>query len=307
MALTTFAFSGGAANVIISGLTVEKYANQQQSGAIQGVNGTNWTISGNTLQNNHGAGVKFGEAAKITGNKVLANGQAGILGSGTNVLVDGNEIAYNNSDGYNMYIEAGGTKFAFCFQLTVSNNNSHDNRGPGLWTDINNYKVIYDHNTVTNNLNLGISHEISYDAVIKNNTITGNGLTMPADQQECWYAGGIVIGHSPNVEIFGNVLTNNIQGICVIQTSRGAGSQGTYEVHNLNVHDNTVTQSNTWFAGAGLVAVGYDALYTSWNNKWTHNTYILGANPDRAAYNWGPNMTRTQWKAAGNDVDGIWR
>lgn len=305
MAVTPQAFGGGAANVLISGLTIEKYANPQQTGAIHGVSGTGWTISSNTIQNNHGGGIKFGESATIIGNKILANGQAGILGSGSNDLIDSNEIAYNNTDHYNMYIEAGGTKFAFCNILTVTNNNSHDNNGPGLWTDINNNNVIYAGNTVTNNKNIGISHEISYKAVIRNNIIRGNGLTMPVGQQECWYAGGIVVGHSPDVEVYGNTLDNNMQGICAIQTSRGIGSLGPYEVHNLNVHDNTITQTNTWFAAAGLVAPGYDALYTSWNNHFTHNTYILG-NQDRVGYNWGPNMNRTQWKAAGMDLTGIW-
>ncbi len=68
------------------------------------------------------------------------------------------------------------SKFAYSDTLTVSNNYSHDNDGPGMWTDISSIRTLYEKNIVMNNARAGIFHETSYDAVIRNNTeIFNNG------------------------------------------------------------------------------------------------------------------------------------
>ncbi len=309
VAVTTLAFSGFNTGIVIDNLTVEKYANPEQVGAIHAVETSNWTIRNNIIQYNHGGGLKLGSNNIITNNHFLSNGQIGIIGSGGNTLVDSNEIAYNNLDGYNYFVEAGGTKFAFCESLMVSNNYAHDNFGPGLWTDIANYLITYDHNTAVDNFNYGINHEISYDAVIKNNYIARNGLHLPPGQQEMWYGGGIIIGHSPNVEIYNNTLIDNVQGIGAVQTNRGDGPHGVYEVRNMYTHDNFVTQSNGWYAGGIIYETGY-ADIINWNNRWVHNTYTLNPNPDVIAYTWaGNSINRVGWQAAlpiNQDVTGTW-
>lgn len=59
-------------------------------------------------------------------------------------------------------------------RLLVSDNDVHHNKGPGLWTDINNIDTTYERNTVHNNTSHGIFHEISYRAIIRNNRATDN-------------------------------------------------------------------------------------------------------------------------------------
>src|SRR5690606_14643000 len=116
---------------------------------------------------------------RVRNNQVLEQGQLGIGGVGDNVLIAGNEVAWNNTAGFRWGWEAGGSKFARTHDLVVRNNHVHDNNGPGLWTDIANTRTLYEGNRVEDNTGPGIFHEISYDAVIRNNTVRRNarGIT----------------------------------------------------------------------------------------------------------------------------------
>ncbi len=162
-----YAFSGmGADNVRIQGLVVEGYASPLQTGAIRYVTGQGsqgWVVEGNEVRSNKGIGIQAGPLWRVLGNYVHHNGQMGLSGSGGEILVQGNEIAFNNTDGNNPYWEAGGTKFVFTSQLVLRDNYVHDNKGPGLWCDINNIDVLYENNRVVNNDGPGIFHEVSYD------------------------------------------------------------------------------------------------------------------------------------------------
>ncbi len=109
------------------------------------------------------------------GNAIHHNGQLGMGGHGTGGLIEGNEIAYNLTMGYAAMWEGGGAKWAVTTGLTIRGNWSHDNAGPGLWTDINNIDTLYEDNRVEDSEFAGIFHEISYAAIIRNNVIRNNG------------------------------------------------------------------------------------------------------------------------------------
>ena len=287
-----FAFRSTASDVTIQNLTIEKYATPVQKGAIAG-GGTGWTIRNNELRYNWGAGIDFGDRYQIIGNYVHHNRQIGIKGHGANVLVENNEIAFNNyRDDYSPGWEAGGTKFLKTTNLVVRNNYVHDNHGSGLWTDYDNIGTLYEGNTVINNYGPGIFHEISYDAVIRNNTVRGNAFRHSK--------GGIKVSSSSNVEIYGNTLKNNNGGIYVSQKNRGSGSHGTFEVKNLWVHDNTVS-FNQGFNGF-RVHDGGDVYYTNKNNRFDRNNYTLsGAEP----FFWmGDRRTPQEWTSYGQDQNG---
>ena len=72
-------------------------------------------------------------------------------------------------------------------------NYSHDNNGTGMWTDIDNIHTLYENNVVAHNTMAGISHEISYDAIIRNNTLIGNGA---GDPRSWWWGDEIQIQNS---------------------------------------------------------------------------------------------------------------
>src|SRR6185295_4962399 len=144
--------------------------------------------------------------------------------------------AYNNTAGYLWQWEAGGTKFALTRNLVVRNNFVHHNYGPGLGTDINNIDTLYEANTVSDNEQAGIFHEISYRATIRYNTVARNGYAYHA-----WLWGaGIQIAASPDVEVHDNTLVDNAHGIAAIQQNRGSGTYGMHSVDNLYVHNNTI-------------------------------------------------------------------
>ena len=299
------AFYGSASNVTLRGLIIEKYANEAQHGAIHGQDPAtetishNWVVEANELRWNHGAGLIIGHGMQVLDNLVYQNGQIGIAGIGDDVLIDGNEIAFNNTSGFNWEWEAGGTKFVKTRRLVVRNNFVHDNVGPGLWTDIDNLDTLVEGNYVANNIDSGIFHEISYAAVIRYNTVVGNGF----GRCNWLWGSGILIAASPNVEVYGNTVSHNCSAIGAIQQDRGTGLYGPHEIANLYVDGNTITQADG--VAAGLVQdIGDQSYFTSRNNWFVQNTYKLTLAPD---YAWMDSwISAAQWQGYGQDAGGVW-
>lgn len=67
-----------------------------------------------------------------------------------------------------------------------------------------------------------------------------------------------------------------MNGIGGINQNRGDGPNGLpYLIQNLNVSDNTVTQTTGTAAGI-VIGAGFDnSVYTSWNNHFQNNTSVL--------------------------------
>jgi hypothetical protein len=309
--ITPNAFAQGGNNVTINGLTIEKYATPAQDGTIDA--GTGWIIENSEIRLNHGMGIRLATGMQILSSYIHNNGQIGLSGEGDNIVVNGNEISYNNT-AYFDYLatdgEAGATKFSLTNNLIVSNNYVHDNNGLALWLDANNYAWTIQSNRTANNHVAGILDEISYDGTIRFNVLENEGTVPNPAQTSLWYGAGIEISASSNAEIYGNTLNNSMNGIGAIANNRGAGDRGTYLVQNLYVHDNMTVQSGGY--AAGMVAdSGYLAAYTSQNNRFVNNTYASG-NPAGMLYSWysgGSNytdMNTAQWIAAGEDVAGTW-
>lgn len=277
--ITSGAVYGNSPNVTITGLIVEKYANPAQHGAIDNrynnsdAGADNWVISNNEVRLNHGVGIKVGKNARVEGNNVHHNGQLGVGAIGSGSVFDGNEIAHNGQIPFYVDWERGGTKFAETTNIQLINNYVHHNDGPGLWADLNAKDMLFANNTIIGNTKAGIYYEISYDAVIRDNYLEGNGLGF-----DPWlWGGGIVISSSPNVQIYGNTLVNNGDGIGAVEQdrSRDPARFGPLVIANLHVHHNTVTMSQ------GLSGVAQDhgstAIFTSRNNRWENNTYNLSS------------------------------
>lgn len=304
--VTPTAISSASTQSTFQSLTIEKYASLTQQAAI--VLGNGATIKNCEVRWNHYAGIETGPGAIADTNFVHHNGVFGFIGSG-NPLVVNNEISYNNTVFGDSFWGAGGSKWVYANGLIVRGNFSHHNLGPGLWTDINNINVLYENNRIEDNLRAGIVHEISYDAVIRNNQIARNGTGhfYPGWPTE----GGIAIIDSRNVEVYGNTLTDNWGGIGALQDNRAATNpdqnNGLWEMRNFNVHDNTVNQKGAIQVGAGMTGIigpdGMTALFTSMGNTFTTNHYALGANPNYFLWSAGA-TNETAWKAAGQDTGG---
>lgn len=267
--VTEQAFAGSAKNVVVQGLIVEKYATPIQFAAISGSGGSGWTIQNNESRLNYALGISV-TSGKILNNLVRDNGEMGLGCSGTDTLIEGNEIANNgNFSGLDPLWEGGGMKCAETTRLIVRGNYSHHNNAMGLWTDINNYQSLYENNRVEYNATGGISHEISYDAVIRNNSFKGNGFKFFV-----WLWGAAIqIQNSQNVEVYGNTIEAHTgNGIVLIQQDRGTGNRGLYQTVNNYVHDN-VTISNSADSSSGSVADFNPAGMKAGNNRFNANKY----------------------------------
>ena len=263
-------------NNVLRNLVVERFGNAPQAAAIHGVD---MVIERSVVQHTSGQGIS-NYGGVIRGNLVLRNGQMGLAGGGSGLLVENNEIAFNNTERVNPEWEGGGTKWAFSTDLVVRDNWNHHNWGSGFTTDIDNLRSLYERNTVEDNGDIGIMHEISHSAVIRNNVVRRNG------QRVGWFPGrvGINVTNSTGVQVHGNVVEDNAGGgILGAQDCRtGGGANGTWDLRDLKVYDNTVRGIGTgghfqWQNGLDIHTCVADrgSYYTSRGNLYSNNRYVM--------------------------------
>ncbi len=294
--VTAQAFHSDSDNVVIKNLLIEYYASPAQHGVIDsrrtnaGPFGSNWIVENNEVRRNHGVAIMLTNGSRATNNYTHNNGQQGIGGEGWGLVIEYNEIAYNNFAHFELDWQGGGTKFMYTDGLVLRGNYAHHNFGPGLWSDIDNINTTYDGNTASWNYREGIAHEISYAAVIKNNTVEGNGFDDPRG----WIWGsGIQVSGSRDVQIYNNTVINNQHGIALIQQNRGYGAHGAYEVRNTSVHDNYIT---VWDGFTGMVQdIGDSGTYYR-NNTFYNNTY--NGSTDERRFRWDDReLTWWDWRS----------
>jgi len=291
--------------VSVTGLTIEKYANAASTACLSSYQGDNTTFRGNEVRYCHGVGINIGEShfGKIIDNRVHHNGEMGLMGPfSIGLLVENNEISYNLTAGFSAGWEGGGAKFAVTDSIVIRGNFSHHNYGLGLWTDEHTRHTLYENNRVEDNDWTGIFHEISYSAVIRNNVARRNGLKDP---NRGGYLGayGIAVSTSPDVEIYGNIVEDNWNGIGAWDRSDPSPPYGPTGVRNLSVHDNTIRMITGW-SGLSTQFPTDLGIYTSRGNSFYHNTYQLGG--DVHYFRWqNGSRTELEWRNFGQDVDGI--
>jgi len=297
----------GARDVLIQGLIIQHYATGNiAEGAIQGDNGKSWTIQGNEVRRNAAVGIRIGDGFKVLRNNIHHNGINGIAGyKADDVLIEGNEVAHNNTSNTRLapvLSTIAGIKVLMGHNFTARGNYVHHNKGKGIWTDHMLLNTLIEGNRVTDNTGPGIWHEASYGAVIRNNYAGNNGLSGAS-----WLEGaGIQVSNSPDVEIYGNTVEYNTNGITAMyaRSYPASGPHGPRLVRNLSVHDNVVRMRK---GRVGIVTnTGSDAIFTSWNNRWENNTYYIGSLA--APFAWrNQNYTVRQWQAVPQDASGTFR
>ena len=305
-------FGSTADAVTVRGFVIQNYNSPLQNGAIESFGTSGWTIQSNHITHNASAGITTSSGVKVLNNLLDWNGQEGYAADGSNILYNGNEIAHNNP---NLAVdpgwEAGGGKAWQTTNATFSYNNVHDNGGNGLWSDGGNIYTLYDHNTVTDNYAAGIYHEISYDAVITNNTISGNGMPQSPNGGEKmgWLMdAGIQLRRSGAVNppsmlppagwpgsgkllIANNIVTNNYNGITFLEFPPNGGQDNPVlpdGAPTLNLSQNILVENNSITMSQGSTggvvdgsgaggSEGNDAVFQNLNNHFVNNTYHVSS------------------------------
>lgn len=286
-----FAFESDATDVVISNLTVEKYASPAQKGAIHAREGARWRIENCVVHLNSGAGISVGSGTRVHNCDVHHNGQIGIEGDGNDILIEGNRIWSNNIYGFDPEWEAGGVKIAESNGVTFRDNHVRDNNGAGLWCDIECRNVVYEDNLVENNRHIGIFHEISFNAVIRRNVVRRNG----GGRSWFWHA-DIAVAASQDVEVTGNTVTSEpgACGIMLIDQGRRSEEGTIYKTRNNTVRANEMTfEGPPCAGGASDTKPGNEnfSIIASGNNRFDANTYRVRNTRAPARFAWGQNVT----------------
>jgi hypothetical protein len=296
--VTNKAFIATANDVEIRNLTVEKYAVQLSNGAIHGDNGDGWVIEDVRVRQAHATGIRMGDRWTLRRVRVDHNGQLGMAGGGTGSFVEDGEWDHNKTVGFQVGFSGGASKFFNTDGIVLRNNYIHHNDGNGIWLDIKNIRYLVQGNRVEDNFGQGIFVEISCGGRITGNQVRRNGH----ERGGTWlYGAGILIAHSPDVEVDGNTVEDNYNGIAGIQQNRTGGCASGTLLSNLNVHDNVI-QMRRGQSGVGD-GTGTGAFQASRNNRFTGDTYrVTSSGADWFA--WLGSKTWTEWRAAGQDAGG---
>jgi hypothetical protein len=255
------AFSGGADNVTLDSITVRDYDNGKLGGAIQpDPRASGWLVRNVSALHNAGAGLLVADGMTILGGHYNDNDQFGIGGNAaTGIVLDGLDGDLNTMDGPELADNhallascdwgAGGMKWDVG-TVTIRNAYVHDNDCKGLWGDINAHDVLIEHNLVEGNRAEGILFEISQDAVIRYNQVDRNG-----SEAKGWYwDGGITVASSSNVEVYGNRLSGNYNGITGTQQDRPDSTPPDHLLDGYRVHDNLICATGDGGQPTGVVA-----------------------------------------------------
>lgn len=304
-------------NVTVANLVLEQAANEAQVAAVEarqskpykaGVAGSGWQIVNNEVRLNHGVGLGFADGATVTGNFIHHQGQLGFGAWGTGSVVSNNKISFNGGAGYSSEWEAGGGKSWLTEGQTLAHNEVHDNMGPGLWTDTGNIDTRYEYNKISGNWGAGIQHELSYDATIRYNEISGNGRRHKG---WAWEAGVQIqsSGGTRSIEIAYNVVKDNANGITLLDSGNRAGElpapYGPHVVQNVWVHHNTITMSAGQMTGAVMDTGDWD-IFDKNSNRFDTNTYYLHSlSEPQFAWN-NTELSWSEWQGLenGNDING---
>ena len=215
-----FAFVGndtGVTGVIIEYLTIENFSPPGDQGAVNTNSDDDWTVIRSTIRDNvPGAAMMVGSGNTIEHNCLTRNGQyafnayqnpgdpqeSTVTGGPRDIVLSDNEISYNDTCNWEAFGRfpvkppagcagagqfdgcgcSGGGKFWQAQNVTVRNNYVHDNYSVGIWADTDNDGFSIEGNYFSANYAEALIYEISYNALIKGNTFTGNARgTGPAD------------------------------------------------------------------------------------------------------------------------------
>ena len=152
--------------------------------------------------------------------------------------------------------------------------------------------------------------------MIRNNTVRRNGWPTDPYRANGWlWDAGIGIHASPDVEVYGNTLNENFNGIVAIQQPRerrraivrarpvGSSYRTCTSTTTSSISARRRRRTATVEASGAANDAGDTAIFTSRNNRWVRNTYYTGTNARPFAWMNGF-RTAAEWRAYGQDATG---
>lgn len=235
-----YAFGGSASNVKIRYLTIENFGargGNMNQGVVNHDSASGWTVDHSTITANAGAGVMLGSHNTLRYNCVSENGQYGFNAYSSNgpadLVLEHNQITGN--DTYNWEARepgcgcTGGGKFWDVTNAVITDNWIDGNHSAGLWADTNNRGFTIERNYIAGNYSYGLIYEISYNALVKDNTFYRNGIgggphnagfpvsaIYLSESGADPHVGG---PHHKTLEITGNKFVDNWSGVILWENS----------------------------------------------------------------------------------------
>ena len=244
--LNQSAFDGKATGVTIEYLTIEDFNPPGGQGAVNHDSGTDWTIERNTIQDNgdtpnSGAGgaLMMGSGDSYSYNCLSHNGEYGLNAAGTGTFFENNEVAWNGLADFpdvNGCGCSGGVKYWDSTNATVTDNYIHDNYNAGLWFDTDNVGALINGNYIARNWNSALIYEISYNALIEDNTFVDNAWGIGSYNTWSFPMAAVYLNGSggstgldgglySTLEVKNNTFTDNWGGVVAYQNpNRVCGS-----------------------------------------------------------------------------------
>jgi parallel beta-helix repeat protein len=208
----------GGSGTVIRGLGFKHYASEEQTrnqslerppkgGVVLLSNVSNTRVENNTITQSASTALTAVKApgAVIRDNVLAENGYVGanITGTAGGLAFDGNHVFRNNTEGLHDTLTHGaaegaaGVKITSTSPLTVRDNIFDHNDGSGFWCDLDCSHVTITRNISRNNIGNGITYEVSQEAIIASNVLTGNSEA------------GLSIAGADGVKIYNNTLYGN--------------------------------------------------------------------------------------------------
>jgi hypothetical protein len=286
---------GVAGHVTISGLTVQGSVGD---GIVTG-SGPGWTVVGNNVRLNHSEGVRVTTGGRILRNYIHDNGTYGIAATGDGMRVTANEVAGNNTARYyradGQCSDAGGSKITLSQGVVLNRNWYHGNHCIGIWFDIDDRGIAILRNHVDGNYENGIDVEISYDALVRGNEVSGSSH---------W---GILDSASPDVTITRNTVAGNRDGAIVLNQNARTDFPSAYGPHyarRVVVTRNRISMrtGRTGARQTDVAGTPFAGVVFSPSNRFDRNSYLL-PHLRGTWFEWagGPRTIRG-WRAAGQDI-----
>lgn len=263
--------STSSTGVTVEYLTIEDFIPPGGNGAVN-VNGeSGWNVVDDTIaENSPGAGLMIGTGNNVCNDVLSDNGEYGFDAYTTNdvgpsggpsgIFMLGDTISGNDTYGWETKDPgcgcSGGGKFWEVDGATIEDTTVSGNANVGLWADTNDTGFTYLDDTFTDNWNVGLEEEISYNFAVVDSTFTDNGLgegpTNPGFPTGAIYvseSGGDsrVAGVDSGLALIqGNTFSGNYDGVVLWENSnRFCGSPDNTSSADCTLVDPSVANLST--------------------------------------------------------------